>query len=88
MKASARTRSGEAEPRRGDVLLLSRNHPDLRSARLKQEALDAWKKLQAQLPDASAKTFEDLWRLWNMPEADIAKLMDGVHKSAVLGAEG
>jgi len=26
--------------------------------------------------------------LWNMPEADIAKLMDGVHKSAVLGAEG
>jgi adenylate cyclase len=55
---------------------------------LKQEALDAWKKLQAQLPDASAKTFEDWWRLWNMPEADIAKLMDGVHKSAVLGAEG
>jgi tetratricopeptide (TPR) repeat protein len=55
---------------------------------LKQEALDAWKKLQAQLPDASAKTFEDWWRLWKMPEADIAKRMDGVHKSAVLGAEG
>src|SRR5262245_22443995 len=55
---------------------------------LKQEALDAWKKLQAQLPDASAKTFEDWWRLWNMPEADIAKLMDGLHKSAVLGAVG
>ena len=30
---------------------------------LKQEALDAWKKLQTQLPDASAKTFEDWWRL-------------------------
>jgi hypothetical protein len=26
--------------------------------------------------------------LWNMPEADIAKLMDGVYKSGVLGAEG
>jgi adenylate cyclase len=55
---------------------------------LKQEALDSWKKLQAQLPGASAKSFEDWWRLWNMPEADITKLMDGVHKSAVLGVEG
>jgi len=55
---------------------------------LKQDALSAWKKLQAQLPEASAKTFEDWWRLWNMSEADIAKLMDGVHKSGVLGAEG
>ena len=55
---------------------------------LQQEALDAWKKLQAQLPDASANTFEDWWRLWNTPEGEIAKLMDGVHKSGVFGAEG
>jgi len=55
---------------------------------LKREALDAWKKLQVQLPDVSAKTFEDWWRLWNLPEADIAKLMDGVRKSGVLVAEG
>jgi TolB-like protein len=55
---------------------------------LHQEALDAWKKLQAQIPDASAKTFEDWWRLWNTPEAEITKLMGGVHKSGVLGAEG
>lgn len=55
---------------------------------MKQEALEAWKKLQAQLSDVSAKTFEEWWRLWNIPEADIAKLMDGVHKSGVLGAEG
>jgi len=55
---------------------------------MKPEAFDAWKKLQAQIPDASPRTFEDWWRLWNMPEADIAKLMDGVHKSGVLGAEG
>lgn len=55
---------------------------------LQQEALDAWKQLQVQIPDASAKTFEDWWRLWNTPEAEIAKLMGGVHKSGVLGAEG
>jgi hypothetical protein len=55
---------------------------------MKPKALDAWKKLQAQIPDASARTFEDWWRLWNMPEAAIAKLMDGVHKSGALGAEG
>jgi TolB-like protein len=55
---------------------------------MKQEALDAWKKLQAQLPDASAKTFEDWWRLWNIPDADVAKLMEGVYKSGILGAEG
>jgi hypothetical protein len=53
-----------------------------------QEALEAWGKLQAEIPDASAKTFEDWWRLWNTPEAEIAKLMEGVHKSGVLGAEG
>lgn len=55
---------------------------------MKQEALDAWKKLQAQLPDASAKTFEEWWRLWNIPDADVAKLMEGVYKSGILGAEG
>ena len=54
----------------------------------RQDALEAWRKLQALIPDVSAKTFEDWWRLWNMPDADIAKLMEGVHKSGVLGAEG
>jgi TolB-like protein len=55
---------------------------------MKQDALDAWKKLQAQLPNASAKTFEDWWRLWNISDAEVAKLMEGVYKSGVLGAEG
>jgi tetratricopeptide (TPR) repeat protein len=55
---------------------------------MKQEALDAWKKLQAQLPNASAKTFEDWWRLWNISDAEVAKLMEGVYKSGALGAEG
>jgi len=62
--------------------------PILGQLGLKQEALDAWKKLQTQIPNASAKTFQDWWRLWNMPEADITKLMDGVHKSGVLDAVG
>ena len=55
---------------------------------MKEEALDAWKKLQAQLPDASAKTFEDWWRLWNISDAEVGKLMEGVHKSGIFGAEG
>jgi TolB-like protein len=55
---------------------------------MQEQALEAWRKLKIQIPDASAKTFEDWWRLWNFPESDIAKLMDGVHKSGVIGAEG
>jgi hypothetical protein len=54
----------------------------------KQEALAAWRKLQTFVPGASAKTFEDWWHLWNMPEADVAKLMDGVHKSSILAPVG
>jgi adenylate cyclase len=55
---------------------------------MKREAAEAWEMLQKQYPGVSAATFEDWWRLWNMPEADIAKLMEGVYKSGVLGAEG
>ena len=84
----ARAQSGEAEPRRRDVLLYLEIIPIFGQLGLQQEALDAWKKIQAQLPDASANTFEDWWRLWNTPEAEIAKLMEGVHKSGVFGAEG
>src|SRR5262249_48327330 len=84
----ARTRSGKAEPDAEMFYSYLEIIPIFGQLGLKQEALDAWKKLQAQLPDASAKTFEDWWRLWNMPEADIAKLMEGVHKSTVRGTEG
>ena len=55
---------------------------------MKQESLDAWRKLKAQIPNASAKTFEDWWRLWNFSDSDIAKLMAGVRKSGVIEAEG
>ena len=38
-------------------------------------------------PDATAASFEDWWRLWNISDAEIAKLMDGVYKSGVVGVE-
>ena len=50
----------------------------------KQDALDAWHKLQVEVPKASAASFENWWRLWNFHEDEIAKLMDGVYKSGVL----
>ena len=54
---------------------------------MKQEALEIWHKLQAEVPGASADTFANWWRLWNFSDGEIAKLMDGVYKSGVLGAE-
>jgi adenylate cyclase len=54
---------------------------------MKQEALDIWHKLQAQVPGASTDTFANWWRLWNFSDEEVAKLMEGVHKSGVLGAE-
>jgi hypothetical protein len=48
----------------------------------------AWQKVQKDTPGgASAQTFEDWYRLWNFRDEDIAKLMDGVYKSGVLGSE-
>lgn len=55
---------------------------------MKQDALDAWKKLQSQVQGASTETFEDWWRLWNFNEDEIAKLMDGVYKSGVVEPTG
>jgi len=53
----------------------------------KQEAQENWRKLLADVPGASAETFEAWYHLWNMRDEDIAKLMDGVYKSGVLGAK-
>jgi tetratricopeptide (TPR) repeat protein len=53
----------------------------------KEEALENWRKLLAVVPGASAETFKDYYHLWNMRDEDIAKLMDGVYKSGVLGPE-
>jgi TolB-like protein/tetratricopeptide (TPR) repeat protein len=51
---------------------------------MKREAAEAWQMLQKQYPGASAATFENWWRLWNMRDEEVAKLMDGVYKSGVL----
>ena len=51
---------------------------------MKQQAVDAWHKLRQQIPDARAATFEDWWRLWNISDAEVRRLMDGVYKSGVL----
>ena len=53
----------------------------------KQEAQENWRKLLADVPGASAETFEAWYHLWNMRDEDIAKLMDSVTKSGVLEAE-
>ena len=52
-----------------------------------QEALESWRKLLAEVPGWTAESFKDWYHLWNMRDEDIAKLMDGVHKSGVLEAE-
>ena len=51
---------------------------------MKQQAIDAWHKLREQIPDARAATFEDWWRLWNISDAEVSRLMDGVYKSGVI----
>ena len=54
---------------------------------MKQEALEAWNMLLRQYPGATAATFEDWWRLWNIRDDEVARLMDGVYKSGVVGAK-
>jgi adenylate cyclase len=53
----------------------------------KQEALEEWRKLLKEEPGTSAESFENWWRMWNLSEEDVARLMDGVYKSGVLGPE-
>ena len=54
---------------------------------MKREALEAWQALLKVYPGATAASFEDWWRLWNISDAEVAKLMDGVYKSGVVGVE-
>ena len=53
----------------------------------KQDTLEAWQALLKVYPGATAASFEDWWRLWNISDAEVAKLMDGVYKSGVVGVE-
>ena len=50
----------------------------------KQDALEAWQALLKLYRGATAASFEDWWRLWNISDAEVAKLMEGVYKSGVL----
>ena len=54
---------------------------------MKQDALDAWRMLLKQYPGATAATFADWWRLWNIRDEEVARLMDGVYKSGVLDSD-
>lgn len=54
---------------------------------LKQQALDNWQKLLKEDQGWSAETIDAWWRSRNMREEDVAKLMAGVTKSGILGAE-
>jgi TolB-like protein len=53
----------------------------------KAEALENWKKMLAEEPSWSAESFKNWYQLFNMRDADIAKLMEGVYESGVLGLE-
>ena len=53
----------------------------------KREALENWRKLREEEPGWTAESFKSWYHLWNMTDEDIAKLMDGVYKSGVLGVE-
>ena len=53
----------------------------------KEEALENWRKLLAEDRGWTAESFENWYHLFNMRHQDIAKMMDGVYKSGVLGVE-
>ena len=52
-----------------------------------EEALENWRKLLAEDRSWTAESFKNWYRLFNMRDEDIAKMMDGVYKSGVLQGE-
>ena len=53
----------------------------------KAEALEMWKKILAEDPTWTAESFEKWYKVWNIRDADSAKLMEGIYKTGVLGPE-
>ena len=53
----------------------------------RQEAQESWLKLLEEERSGAVDRFETWYRKWNLRDEDIAKLMAGVYKSGVLGAE-
>ncbi|MFT3730356.1 MAG: hypothetical protein QM780_02870 [Hyphomicrobium sp.] len=52
---------------------------------MKREAAEAWRSMQKLYPGATAQSFADWWRLWNIHEDEVGRLMDGVYKSGIFG---
>ena len=53
----------------------------------KEEARDKWQKVLGEDPNWTAESFEKWFQLWNFRDEDIAKLMEGINKTGVLGLE-
>ena len=53
----------------------------------KEEARENWQKILAEDPSWTAESFVKWYKTWNMRDGDIAKLMEGIYKTGVLGAE-
>jgi adenylate cyclase len=53
----------------------------------KAEALEQWKKILGEDPSWTAESFEKWYKIWNIRDVDIAKLMEGIYKTGVLGPE-
>ena len=61
--------------------------PILGQLGLKSEALEKWKRMIEEKPGWTAESFDNWYRMWNFRDEDIAKLMEGIYKTGVLGSE-
>ena len=61
--------------------------PILGQLGLKSEALEKWKRMIEEKPGWTAESFDNWYRMWNFRDEDIAKLMEGIYKTGVLGTE-
>jgi hypothetical protein len=53
----------------------------------KEEARENWQKILGEDPSWTAESFIKWYKLWNIRDEDSAKLMEGIYKTGVLGAE-
>ena len=53
----------------------------------KEEARENWQKILAEAPSWTAESFVKWYKTWNIRDEDSAKLMEGIYKTGVLGAE-
>jgi uncharacterized transporter YbjL len=53
----------------------------------KEEARENWQKILGEDPSWTAESFVKWYKLWNIRDEDSAKLMEGIYKTGVLGAE-